>query len=62
MKYRTEATPQGEQHVLDGAERISEREMLERRMNGPAKATKAQKAFETTELFGGLPPHQDRLL
>jgi hypothetical protein len=60
---KTEQTDQGEQHVLDGAGRISEREMLERRMNGPAKATKAQKRFEGTDLWAGaLPPHQDRLL
>lgn len=63
MKYRTEQTDQGEQHVLDGASRISEREALERRMQGAAKAAKPQKRIESTPLFGaGLPPHQDRLL
>lgn len=57
----TEQTEQGEQHVLDGAGRITEREVLERRMNQPTKPNKPQKAFETTELFGGLPPHQESL-
>lgn len=58
----TEPTEQGEQHVLDGAGRISEREMLERRMNQPTKPKAPQKRVESTPLFGaGLPPHQDTL-
>lgn len=58
----TEPTEQGDQHVLTGAERISEREALERRMAGPAKATKPQKRIEGTDLWAGtLPPHQDSL-
>jgi hypothetical protein len=62
MKYRTEATPQGIQTIIPGAEPISEREVLQRRMNAPTKPDKPQKSFESTELVGGLPPHQDRLL
>lgn len=61
MKYRTEETDQGTQTVIPGAERISQRDMLERRMQGPAKATKPQQHFESTPLMGGLPPHQDEL-
>ena len=56
-----ERTEQGEQHVLEGAERISERAMLERRMTGRAKTKKPQQRIESTPLFGGLPPHQDTL-
>jgi hypothetical protein len=61
VKYRTEQTDQGEQHVLDGAGRISEREVLERRMNQPTRPQKPQKRIEGTELWGGLAPHQDKL-
>lgn len=61
MKYRTEQTDQGEQAVIPGAGRISQRETLERRMQGPAKATKPQKSFQSTDLAGGLAPHQDEL-
>lgn len=64
MKFKTEPTDQGKhQGIIPGAEAISEREMLERRMNQPTKPTAPQKRVETTPLFGaGLPPHQDRLL
>lgn len=60
MKYKTD---QGEQTVIPGAEPIPQRAMLERRMAGPAKATKPQASFQSTDLFAGkLPPHQDKLL
>lgn len=62
MKFKTEQTDQGTQAIIPGAEPISEREMLERRMQGAAKAKAPQKRIEGTELWGGLPPHQDRLL
>lgn len=61
MKYRTEPTPQGEQSIIPGAEPITPRDAMERRMQGAAKATKPQKRIEGTELWGGLPPHQDEL-
>lgn len=57
-----ERTDQGDQHVIPGAERISQRQHLERRMAGKAQAKKPQKRFEATELFSGLAPHQDKLL
>lgn len=57
-----ERTDQGEQFVVPGAEKISERAMLERRMTGRAKPGKPQKRFESCELFAGLPAHQDKLL
>lgn len=62
MEYKTEQTDQGEQTVIPGAEPIPQRAMLERRMQGPAKAKAPQKRIEGTELWGGLPPHQDKLL
>jgi hypothetical protein len=59
----TETTDQGEQHVLAGTPRLTERAMLERRMAGPARATKPQRRIEGTDLWAGtLPPHQDKLL
>lgn len=61
MKFKTEQTDQGTQAIIPGAEPISEREMLERRMQGAAKAAKPQKSFEATELAGGLAPHQESL-
>lgn len=62
MTPETEMTDQGEQHVLPGAPRVTQREVLERRMAGPAKATKPQQRFESTPLMAGkLPPHQDEL-
>jgi hypothetical protein len=61
MKFKTEQTDQGENFVLPDTDPISTREVLERRMQGAAKATKAQKSFESTEIFNGLPPHQDTL-
>lgn len=56
-----EQTDQGEQHVLEGAERLTDRQLAERRMTGRAKAKKPQQRIESTPLFGGLPPHQDTL-
>lgn len=61
MKFKTEETDQGTQTVIPGAEAISERQVLERRMNAPTKPAKPQKRFESTELFSGLPAHQDTL-
>lgn len=54
-------TEQGPQTVIPGAERITEREMLERRMNQPARTKAPQKSFESTDLFSGLEPEQPRL-
>ena len=39
----TEPTPQGEQAVVPGAEKISDKQLVERRMEGGKKATVAQK-------------------
>lgn len=39
-------TDQGLQHVIAGAERITERARLERRMAAPLKPTKAQKPID----------------
>lgn len=61
MKFKTEQTDQGENYVLPDTDPIGTKEALERRMKGPAKATKPQKAFEGTPLMGGLEPHQDEL-
>jgi hypothetical protein len=56
-----ERTEQGLQHVLEGAERLTDRQLAERRMVARTKTTKPQKSFESTPLFGGLAPHQDSL-
>lgn len=58
----TEKTDQGDNYVIPGAERITQRQHLERQMTGKAQPRKPQKRFEGTELFSGLPPHQDKLL
>lgn len=44
--FTTEQTAAGEQAVLQGAERISDRELAERRMEGASKAKVAQKAAD----------------
>jgi len=46
MKRPTERTAQGEQFVIPGAERISERELAERRMAERMKSGRAQKAAD----------------
>ena len=43
MSNTLDKTDQGLQHVIPGAERISERARLERRMAAPLKPTKPQK-------------------
>jgi hypothetical protein len=58
----TETTDQGENYVLDGAPRITQRQHLERQMTGKAQPRKPQKRVEGTELFSGLPAHQDKLI
>lgn len=59
----TEPTDQGEQHVLEGAAPLTDRQRAERRMVERTKTRKPQKPFESTPLFGGkLAPHQDKLL
>lgn len=61
----TEPTEQGEQFVVPGAERreerLTDRQLAERRMVARTKTSKPQKSFESSELFAGLAPHQDSL-
>lgn len=38
-----DATGQGQQHVLPGAERVTDREFAERRMAAPLRASKPQR-------------------
>lgn len=55
-------TDQGDQHVMQGAERLTERQMIERRMTGRKQPTTPQKSFQSTDLFAGrLPPKQEGL-
>jgi|SRR5690349_5339753 len=62
LEPATETTDQGENFVIPGAERLSQRAMMERQMKGKAQPAKAQERFESTELFSGkLAPHQDEL-
>lgn len=44
-------TDQGEQRVLPGAERVTDKTLAERRMEAPKKATKPQKKAEDLPLF-----------
>lgn len=47
MRNTIDQSDQGEQHVLPGAERITERQRLERRIAAPLRAAKAQKPADS---------------
>lgn len=43
MKFRSEVTPIGRQYVIPGAERLTDRQIAERKAQEAMRATKAQK-------------------
>lgn len=57
----TDQAAQGEQRVLPGAERITDRELIERKSEGPAKAKTPQKDTSDLPLFDTNAPKQGSL-